>query len=168
MQRVSTLLIAVLFFLPAAGQNRSPQNTASPATILGFRDAQTEIQFEKSFLAVPDAKRAGDHLRTLTSVPHMAGTPEDRATADYVAARFREAGLETKIVEYKVWLAAKPDEVSLQIVYPKGARQPLQLREHVEGDRYQDDPRVVQPFNAGSPSGDVEGDVIYANYGRPE
>jgi N-acetylated-alpha-linked acidic dipeptidase len=41
-------------------------------------------------------------------------------------------------------------------------------REHVEGDPYQDDPRVVMPFNGMSPSGDVEADVVYANYGTPE
>ena len=34
----------------------------------------------------------------------MAGTPEDKATADYVAQKFREAGLETEIVEYRVWM----------------------------------------------------------------
>ena len=40
----------------------------------------------------------------LTKVPHMAGTIEDKATADYVAQKFREAGLDTEIVEYKVWI----------------------------------------------------------------
>jgi len=41
-------------------------------------------------------------------------------------------------------------------------------REHVEGDPFQDDPRVVMPFNGSSGSGDVTGDVVYANYGRLE
>ena len=41
-------------------------------------------------------------------------------------------------------------------------------REHVDGDPYQDDPRVVMPFNGSSGSGDVTGDVVYANYGRLE
>ena len=40
--------------------------------------------------------------------------------------------------------------------------------EHVEGDPYQDDPRVVMPFNSMSPSADLEADVVYANYGTPE
>jgi len=168
MPRVSAVLLGILCFLPAAGQNQPAQTPAAPTAITGFRDAAAEAQLEKSFIAVPDAKLAGEHLRALTSAPHMTATPEDRKTADYVAERFRAAGLETQIVEYKVWLAGKPDEVSLQIVYPKIARQPLKLREHVDGDRYQDDPRVVQPFNAGSPSGEIEGDVVYANYGRPE
>jgi N-acetylated-alpha-linked acidic dipeptidase len=41
-------------------------------------------------------------------------------------------------------------------------------KEHVDGDPFQDDPRVLPAFNGSSPSGDVTGDVVYANYGRPE
>src|SRR5256885_5518940 len=166
MQRALAALTMGLFLLPAAGQNRPtpPSAPPQPQTITGFRDVQAESQIEKTFLAVPDAQRAGEHLRILTSEPHMASTPEDRKTADYVAQKFREAGLDTKIVEYKVWLAGKPDAVSLEIVYPKIARQAFQLREHVDGDKYQDDQRVGIGFNAGSPSGEVGGDVVYGNY----
>ena len=62
---------------------------AQPQTITGFRDVPAEVQQEKIFLAVPDAQRAGEHLRILTSEPHMASTPEDRKTVDYVAGKFR-------------------------------------------------------------------------------
>src|SRR5207244_9670789 len=41
-------------------------------------------------------------------------------------------------------------------------------REHVEDDPYQDDPRVVVPYSGMSPSGEVEADAVYANYGSPE
>jgi len=41
-------------------------------------------------------------------------------------------------------------------------------REHVAGDPFEDDPRVVMPFNGSSGSGDVMGEVVYANYGRLE
>ena len=42
--------------------------------------------------------------------------------------------------------------------------------EHVDpakdgGDPFQDDPRVTPAFNGSSPSGDVTGEVVYANYG---
>ncbi|MFT4114896.1 M28 family metallopeptidase, partial [Silvibacterium sp.] len=40
--------------------------------------------------------------------------------------------------------------------------------EHVSNDPYQDDPRVVMPFNGSSASGNITADVVYANYGRPE
>ena len=41
-------------------------------------------------------------------------------------------------------------------------------REHVDGDPYQDDPRVLPGFHGSSPSGDITADAVYANYGRPE
>ena len=97
----------------------------------------------------------------------MAGTVEDKATADYVAQKFREAGLETEIVEYKVWINY-PEEISVDMTAPDGVTMHGPTREHVENDPYQDDPRVVMPFNGMSPSGDVEADVIYANYGTPD
>ena len=42
--------------------------------------------------------------------------------------------------------------------------------EHVDpkkfgGDPFQDDPRILPAFNGSSPSGDVTGEVVYANYG---
>ncbi len=136
-------------------------------SIFGFRDATAETATEARFLAVPDPKLAEEHLRTLTLAPHMAGTPEDKATADYVAAKFREAGLETEIVEYKVWINY-PLEISVDLTAPAGVEMHGPTREHVEGDTYPDDPRVVMPFNGMSPSGDVEAEVVYANYGTPE
>lgn len=118
-------------------------------------------------MAVPDPKLAEAHLKTLTSAPHMAGTPEDKATAEYVAQKYREAGLETRIDEYKVYLNY-PADVSVTMTAPAGVKMSGPTREHVNGDPYQNDKRVVMPFNGSSPSGDVQGDVVYANYGRPE
>ena len=40
--------------------------------------------------------------------------------------------------------------------------------EHAEGDPAADNPGVGTPFNSSSASGDVTGEVVYANYGRPE
>jgi N-acetylated-alpha-linked acidic dipeptidase len=116
---------------------------------------------------VPDPKLAEEHLRTLTQAPHMAGTPEDKATADYVAQKFRGAGLDTEIVEYKVWINY-PVEISVDVTAPAGVEMHGPTREHVEGDPYDGDPRVVMPFNGMSPSGDAEAEVVYANYGMPE
>jgi N-acetylated-alpha-linked acidic dipeptidase len=139
----------------------------SPGAIFGFQDAAAETAQESKFLAVPDPKLAEQHLRILTQAPHVAGSPEDKATADYVAQKFREAGLDTEIVEYRVWLNY-PSEISVDVTAPFGLHMHGPTREHVEGDTFPDDPRVITPFNAMSPSGDVEADVVYANYGSPE
>jgi N-acetylated-alpha-linked acidic dipeptidase len=159
------LCAAVLFTSSATAGGNPP--VSNQASIFGFRDAAPESAAESRFLAVPDAKLAEDHLRILTQAPHMAGTPEDKATADYVAQKFREAGLETEIVEYKVWINY-PEEISVDLTAPADVEMHGPTREHVEGDPFQDDPRVVMPFNGMSPSGDVEADVVYANYGTPE
>jgi N-acetylated-alpha-linked acidic dipeptidase len=56
----------------------------------------------------------------------------------------------------------------VDLTAPAGVTMHGPTREHVEGDAFQDDPRVVMPFSGMSPSGDVEADVVYANYGTPE
>ena len=145
---------------------RSSRGSRDSAPITGFRNADEENATESRFLAVPDPKLAEQHLKTLTQAPHIAGSPEDKATADYVAARFRDAGFETQIVEYRVWLNY-PGEVSVDLIAPNGITMHGPTREHVSADPYQDDPRVVMPYNGMSPSGDVEADVVYANYGSP-
>jgi N-acetylated-alpha-linked acidic dipeptidase len=164
----AALLSSVILFAtqPPSVSGRAPDSSASPP-IFGFRNATAENANEASFLAVPDPKLAEEHLRTLTQAPHMAGTPEDKATADYVAQKFRDAGLDTEIVEYKVWINY-PLEISVDITAPAGVEMHGPTREHVDGDPYDSDPRVVMPFNGMSPSGDAEADVVYANYGTPE
>jgi N-acetylated-alpha-linked acidic dipeptidase len=166
------LFPALLLFsaiLLTGSSRRAGGNSATPSTpaIFGFRDAASEQATESRFLAAPDSKLAEEHLRILTKVPHMAGTIEDKATAEYVARKFREAGLDTEIVEYKVWMNY-PAEIRVDMTAPAGIEMHGPTREHVDNDAYQDDPRVVMPFNGMSPSGDAEADVVYANYGTPE
>ena len=135
---------------------------------LGYSDFSAEARLEEKFMAVPDAKLAGEELKTLTIEPHLAATPEDRKTAEYVAGKFRAAGLETEIVPYRVLLnwpkvervEAWDETGHLLMSGP--------TREHVEGDPAADNPRVVMPFNGSSGSGDVTAEVVYANYGRLE
>ncbi|HEY6936803.1 MAG TPA: M28 family metallopeptidase [Terriglobales bacterium] len=167
----AVLILSTVFLIFGASQEEHRAEAAEPRAsapgITGFRDSAPEQKWEKLFLAVPDPKQAKEHLRTLTAAPHMAGTPEDKQTAEYVARQFQQDGLETEIVEYKVWMNY-PREISVDVVAPEGIKMHGPTREHVSDDRYQDDPRVVTPFTEYSPSGDVEAEVVYANYARPE
>ncbi len=136
--------------------------------VFGYSDFSTESKTEAAFLAVPDAKLAGDELKTLTAEPHLAATPEDHATAEFVARKFRAAGLETQIVPYRV-LLNWPKVVRVEAYDPAGRLLMTgPAPEHVNGDPGQDNPRVAMPFNSSSGSGDVTAEVVYANYGRPE
>jgi len=162
--RLWALLLALV---PVAFAQPTLKQPATPAAIAGFRNPAAEQKLEEKFLAVPEPRLAQEHLRILTVAPHIAGSPEDRATAEYVAKKFREAGLETRIDEYSVWLNL-PREILVEATAPAGLKMRGPTREHVPGDPYQDDPRVVMPFNSGSPSGDVEAELVYVNYARPE
>jgi len=164
------VVFILLSFSIATTEAGGPPPGESPRTqsqIFGFRDPTVEMTLESRFLAVPDPKLAEEHLRILTQAPHVAGSPEDKATAEYVAKEFREAGLNTEIIEYRVWFNY-PLEISVDVTAPDGVKMHGPTREHVEGDPFQDDPRVITPYNAMSPAGDIEGDVVYANYGSPE
>src|SRR5881409_715399 len=161
------LVAGVSLFFTSVGGTSQSASPSSANPLFGFRNSAEEISIESRFLAVPDSKLAEAHLRTLTQAPHMAGTPEDKATAEYVAKRFREAGLETEIVEYRVWMNY-PGEISVDMTAPDGITMHGPSREHIANDPFQDDPRVVVPYNAMSPSGDVEAEVVYANYGSPQ
>jgi N-acetylated-alpha-linked acidic dipeptidase len=168
MRPFSAVLLCFAILFVASSTTSSGNSVApSPTAIFGFRDAAAEQATESRFLAVPDSKLAEEHLRILTKVPHMAGTIEDKATADYVAQKFRNAGLDTTIVEYKVWMNY-PAEIRVDMVAPAGVEMHGPTRERVDNDPFQDDPRVVMPFSGMSPSGDAEADVVYANYGTPE
>ncbi len=160
------LALALSGFRAAIAPSAAARLQANSAPIAGFRNSENQNAIEAKFLGVPDAKLAEQHLKTLTQAPHVAGSPEDKATADYVASKFREAGLDTQIVEYKVWMNY-PAEISVDLTAPAGVTMHGPTREHVNADPFQDDPRVLTAYNGMSPSGDVEADVVYANYGSP-
>lgn len=163
-----TLLLLIASTIFVSRNSRFLAQQSSQPAVFGYRDFSAEAQIEEKFLKVPDAKLAGEELKILTAEPHLASSPEDRKTAEYVAQKFRAAGLETEIVPYRV-LMNQPKVVKVEAYGPTGKLLMTgPQREHVPGDPFDDNPRVVMPFNGSSGSGDVTGEVVYANYGRLE
>ena len=161
---------ALALLLPLSAFSARAQQDAT--SVFGFRDFTQQAKWDAAFQAVPDAALAGQHLKTLTKAPHWASSPEDYDTALYVAGKFREAGLETTIVPYKV-LLNKPVKIVIEAFDANGHKlMSGPTPEHVDptadgGDPFQNDPRVLPAFNGSSPSGDVTSEVVYANYGSP-
>jgi N-acetylated-alpha-linked acidic dipeptidase len=161
----SALLTAFAFTL------RPAQSPVDLAPLFGFRDSPQQLKWDAAFLAVPDPTLAGQHLKILTSAPHWASSPEDYKTAEYVAEKFKAAGLKTEIVPYKV-LLNKPTSILVEAFGPKGQKlMSGPTPEHVEAaedgniDPFQNDPRILPAFNGSSASGDITAEVVYANYG---
>jgi N-acetylated-alpha-linked acidic dipeptidase len=154
------LLASALLLAPAAFAQQP-----APAPIPGFANPAAEAKWDAVFMAVPDPKLAGEELKILTAAPHWASSPEDLKTAQYVAEKFKAAGLDTQIVPFRVWLN-KPVKIQIEAFDARG-RQLMSgpSPEHVDptaygGDPFQNDPRILPAFNSSSPSGDVTADVV--------
>jgi N-acetylated-alpha-linked acidic dipeptidase len=163
--RSATLLTFTLFTGLAAAQTATP-----PTSVFGYTDFTQQAKWDAAFMKVPDAKLAGEHLKTLTAEPHWASSPEDYKTAVYVADKFKAAGLQTEIVPYRVWLN-KPVKILIEAFDEHGKKiMSGPTPEHVDptaygGDPFQDDKRILPAFNGSSASGDVTAEVVYVNYG---
>jgi N-acetylated-alpha-linked acidic dipeptidase len=147
----------------------APAQSPSSKQVFGYRDFTQQAKWDATFIPIPDAKLAGEHLKTLTAEPHWASSPEDHKTALYVADKFKAAGLETTIVPYKV-LLNKPASILVEAFANGNKLMSGPTPEHVNPDKYggdpfQNDPRISTAFNGSSPSGDITAPVVYANYG---
>jgi len=115
--------------------------------------------FEQRLLAIPDTASVRQMSRDLSAVPHMAGTPAQAATRDYVLERMRSWGIDAWSKEYTVYLP-QPDTVAAWLI--TGSRtQRLSLAEPGTGPQ-------VPPFNGYTGDGDVTAEVVYVNYGLIE
>jgi N-acetylated-alpha-linked acidic dipeptidase len=162
-----------LLVLPFAPMAKTLPAQTPASQVFGYGDFSQQAKWDRAFMAIPDAKLAGQHLKMLTAEPHWASSPEDYKTALYVAEKFKAAGLHTEIQEFRVWLN-KPVKIEIEAFDAKGKKlMSGPTPEHVDpkaygGDPFQDDPRILPAFNGSSASGDVTADVVYANYGTLE
>jgi N-acetylated-alpha-linked acidic dipeptidase len=130
--------------------------TGAPPNRLAAQAAQS---FEERLLAIPDTASVRQMSRTLSAVPHMAGTPAQAATRDFALERMRAWGLEAWSKEYTVYLP-QPDSVAAWVL--SGSRvERLSLVEPGTGPQ-------VPPFNGYTGDGDVTAQVVYVNYGLIE
>jgi N-acetylated-alpha-linked acidic dipeptidase len=141
---------------------------APGAPAIGFlaasRDA--EARAEQIFLRAPAPERERAWLRALTEEPHVAGTPADKRSAEYVRDRLKEFGLHVEINTYEV-LLNYPKSVSLRLLKPEQAD--LSLREAGDPrdkDSYSED--AYPAFHGYGAEGTATGQVVYANYGTRE
>jgi len=137
-------------------------------TIPGYspQSAATERVTEADAIARPSASSASAHSKFLSLQPHMAGTPAQGRTRDYVIDKMKSWGLETEVRGYSVWM---PHPLSTRVW--RIAPDPIELNLQ-EGVVPEDTTSFafpqVMPFNGYGAAGDVRGEVVYVNYGLIE
>lgn len=121
---------------------------------------------EAAAIARPDTARVRSLARALADRPHIAGTAAQARTRDLVIDALREAGLQTEVREYHVWL---PHTVEYGVWRIAPNPKALDLR---EGPLPEDPTSVAYPeyptVNGYSGTGDATGEVVYVNYGLIE
>ncbi len=121
---------------------------------------------EAAAIARPDTVRVRSLARALADRPHIAGTAAQARTRDLVIDALREAGLQTEVREYQVWL---PHTVEYGVWRIAPNPKALDLR---EGPLPEDPTSVAYPeyptVNGYSGTGDATGEVVYVNYGLIE
>ncbi|MBL7873884.1 MAG: M28 family peptidase [Cyclobacteriaceae bacterium] len=127
--------------------------------------AQTNV--EETFVKQQESERYKNHLKNLTKEPHIAGSKANERVRDYMADVMRKAGFQVEIFPYDIYLPVMPGSASAELVTP--IRLPLNNKEYIhKEDPFSSDPNLPVGFNAYSGTGDVTGEVVYANYGRKE
>uniref|UniRef100_A0A3B1IQ93 Aminopeptidase NAALADL1 n=2 Tax=Astyanax mexicanus TaxID=7994 RepID=A0A3B1IQ93_ASTMX len=125
----------------------------------------------KKFIAEVDNMKIQENLRKLTEVPHMATTPGDEATVEYMLKRWqdKDSGLDAAWREdYRVYLSfpKKDTPNTVTVVSPSNA---VLFKAQEKEKAYtpdQEDPEVVQPYAAYGPAGHARGKLVYANQGK--
>jgi N-acetylated-alpha-linked acidic dipeptidase len=128
-------------------------------------NAARERDVEASATRRPSPASAAALSKQLSHETHVAGTPAQAWTRDYVIGQLKKWGIETQVRAYDVWMP-HPTAVHVSRVSPQPKELPL-AEPPVAGDptsalwQY---PTV----NGYSGEGDVTGDIVYVNYGLIE
>jgi N-acetylated-alpha-linked acidic dipeptidase len=152
--RPLAVLLPLLFFATFA--------TAQMPAGFGTAQAARQRAVEALLQQVPDSASARRHAGVLSAVPHVAGTPAQTATADYVLREMRRYGLDTSRVSYRVYMPYH-DSTVVEIVKP--TRQRLVLDEPALET---DSTTRLPPWpamNGYSGAGDVTAPVTFVGYG---
>jgi N-acetylated-alpha-linked acidic dipeptidase len=131
-----------------------------------IQDGRVERAAEATAIERPSPTSAAAHSKFLSLQPHMAGTPAQARTRDYVINQMKSWGLETEIREYRVWMP-HPSSTRVWRIAPQPMELDLREGRVPEDTTSSAFPQVIA-FNGYGAAGDVSGDVVYVNYGLIE
>lgn len=162
-------LLAVLLMPAAATIAADSRLDSRPERLLGFGVEASTAQraIEARFDDLLSPLDQDEWLRALSAKPHHVGSTAGRENARYIAGLFESWGFDVEIEEYEILLPT-PATRELHLIGPRGYEASL------EEDPIPTDPdttvrdELLPPYNAFSRDGEVEGELVFVNYGIPE
>ncbi|MDH5215251.1 MAG: M28 family peptidase, partial [Gammaproteobacteria bacterium] len=128
---------------------------------------QQQVAIEARYDEKLDAADMDAWLRRLSARPHHVGSTYGQENAQFIAGLFREWGYQVDIAEYRILLPT-PKTRELKLTAPG------QFTASLDEDTLEADPstavrdELLPPYNAFSTDGEVEGELVFVNYGIPE
>ena len=144
--------------------------SADDQVLAGYSDesSRTERQWEEKLREIPSPDNLRAYMHRLSARPHHVGSPYDKDNAEWIAAKFKEFGLDTHIEQFDV-LFPTPKERVVELV-DGGLKFSAKLHEPpVPQDPTSDQQSEQLPtYHAYSKDGDVTAPLVYVNYGIPD
>jgi N-acetylated-alpha-linked acidic dipeptidase len=164
----SVLLSALALIL--AGAYRIAEVSADDQSLAGYssESSRAERQWEEKLREIPSPDNLRAYMQHLSARPHNVGTAYDKENAEWIAAKFKDFGLDTHIEQFDV-LYPTPKERVVELV-EGGPKFSAKLQEPAlpEDPTSSQQAEQLPTYHAYSKDGDVTAPLVYVNYGIPE
>ncbi|WP_257351037.1 M28 family peptidase [Pseudalkalibacillus decolorationis] len=156
---VSLLSLSLVTSAALPSQAQTQNNS-----ITGFAEEKSDWQqqFEAIFSEKVSTDEIKQNSRTMSKRIPLVGTKGNESSLNYELKQLRKAGLDPEVKSYSVYMS-EPKNISVTQTAPQ--QQELKVIEDLPPEFAK---KVVPGYNAYSPAGNVEAELVYANYGRPE
>ncbi len=136
--------------------------------LLGFKPDRVDAQrqLEEKFASYLSKDNVRDWMRHMSARPHHVGSPYGKEVAEFIRDKFSSWGFDTRIEEYQV-LFPTPRTRLLEMVAPERFRAQLEEPSLPQDSTSGQKEEQLPSYNAYSIDGDVEGELVFVNYGVP-
>ena len=157
MKKIFTSIALLLIFTVLVSAQKS---------ITGFKNSDKQLKIEANFDAQLSAKRVGENIKLLSSVPHHVGSVGGKFVATEIAKVFKDNGWDTKIETYQLMFPTPITRV-LEMIgvtnFKAVLKEPSFKEDATSGQADQ-----LPTYNCWSADGDVTANLVFVNYGLPE
>lgn len=143
------------------------QAAAQRKTLAGPKEqASAQLQLEAKFDQQLSSSHVGETIKELSAKPHHLGSAPGKAVADAVLQKFKSYGWDARIETYQVLFPTPKTrvlELTAPVKYTALLKEPALAEDATSGQEGQ-----LPTYNAWSGDGNVNGELVYVNYGLPE
>jgi len=165
-----SVAIASILFVGISLAPLGKHVAADEQPLFGYsaESSRAERQWEEKLRAIPSPDNLRSYMQKLSAHPHHVGSPYDKENAQWIAAKFKEFGLDTHIEQFDV-LFPTPKERVVELV-EGGPKFVAKLQEPAlpQDPTSNQQAEQLPTYNAYSIDGDVTAPLVYVNYGIPE